>query len=161
MTTVLGILGAALGGVGIFLLGMRMMSEGLQALAGARLHRWITAVTEHRLPAILVGMGVTCLLQSSSATTVMVIGFVNSGLMTLMQGISVVAGAHVGTTLSLWLLTLDIARYGGFLVGTAVFVHLFAKGEKMRHGAMSALGLGMLFYGLQLLSDGFAPLREV
>lgn len=161
MTSALSILGAALGGVGIFLLGMRMMSEGLQALAGERLHRWITAVTEHRLPAILVGMGVTCLLQSSSATTVMVVGFVNSGLMTLMQGIAVVAGAHVGTTLSLWLLTLDIARYGGFLVGAAVFVHLFAKGEKVRHGAMAALGLGMLFYGLQLLSNGFAPLREV
>jgi phosphate:Na+ symporter len=161
MTSLLSILGAALGGVGIFLLGMRLMSEGLQALAGQRLHRWISAVTDNRLSAVLVGMGVTCLLQSSSATTVMVVGFVNSGLMTLMQGIAVVAGAHVGTTLSLWLLTLDVARYGGFLVGAAVFVHLFAKGEKVRHGAMAALGLGMLFYGLQLLSNGFAPLREV
>ena len=159
MTSVLAILGAALGGVGIFLLGMRMMSDGLQALAGARLHRWISAVTDNRLAAVLVGMGVTCLLQSSSATTVMVVGFVNSGLMTLMQGIAVVFGAHVGTTLSLWLLTLDIARYGGFLVGAAMFVRLFAKREKVRHAAMAALGLGMLFYGLQLLADGFAPLR--
>ena len=159
MTQFLPILGSALGGIGIFLLGMRLMSEGLQALAGARLHRWISAVTDNRLAAVLVGMGVTCLLQSSSATTVMVVGFVNSGLMTLMQGIAVVFGAHVGTTLSLWLLTLDIARYGGFLVGAAMFVHLFAKGEKLRHAAMAALGLGMLFYGLQLLSDGFAPLR--
>ena len=159
MASVLAILGAALGGVGIFLLGMRLMSEGLQALAGERLHRWISAVTDNRLSAVLVGMGVTCLLQSSSATTVMVVGFVNSGLMSLMQGIAVVFGAHVGTTLSLWLLTLDIARYGGFLVGAAMFVRLFAKGEKLRHGATAALGLGMLFYGLQLLSDGFAPLR--
>ena len=155
------IFAAALGGVGIFLLGMRMMSEGLQALAGKRLHRWITAVTDNRLAAILVGMGVTCLLQSSSATTVMVVGFVNSGLMTLMQGIAVVFGAHVGTTLSLWLLTLDISRYGGILVGAAVFVHLFAKGERLRHAAMAALGLGMLFYGLRLLSDGFVPLRDL
>ncbi|MBR4251903.1 MAG: Na/Pi cotransporter family protein [Kiritimatiellae bacterium] len=155
----LSVFASALGGVGIFLLGMRMMSEGLQALAGKRLHRWISAVTDNRFAAVLVGMGVTCLLQSSSATTVMVVGFVNSGLMTLMQGIAVVLGAHVGTTLSLWLLTLDIARYGGFLVGTAVFVHLFAKGERLRHAAMAALGLGMLFYGLRLLSDGFVPLR--
>ena len=159
MTEVISILGAALGGVGIFLLWMRLMSQGLQALAGERLHRWISAVTDKRLAAVLVGMGVTCLLQSSSATTVMVVGFVNSGLMTLMQGIAVVFGAHVGTTLSLWLLTLDIARYGGFLVGAAMFVRLFAKGERLRHGAMAALGLGMLFYGLQLLADGFAPLR--
>ena len=159
MISLLSILGSALGGVGIFLLGMRMMSEGLQALAGERLHRWISAVTDNRLAAVLVGMGVTCLLQSSSATTVMVVGFVNSGLMTLMQGIAVVFGAHVGTTLSLWLLTLNIARYGGFLVGAAVFVHLFAKGERLRNAATAALGLGMLFYGLQLLSDGFAPLR--
>ena len=161
MMSPMAILGAALGGVGIFLLGMRLMSEGLQALAGERLHRWISAVTDNRLSAVLVGMGVTCLLQSSSATTVMVVGFVNSGLMTLMQGIAVVFGAHVGTTLSLWLLTLDIARYGGFLVGAAMFVRLFAKGEKLRHGATAALGLGMLFYGLQLLADGFAPLREL
>ena len=157
----LSIFASALGGVGIFLLGMRMMSEGLQALAGERLHRWISAVTDNRLAAVLVGMGVTCLLQSSSATTVMVVGFVNSGLMTLMQGIAVVSGAHVGTTLSLWLLTLDIARYGGFLVGAAVFVHLFAKGERLRNAATAALGLGMLFYGLQLLSDGFVPLRTL
>ena len=157
----LSVFASALGGVGIFLLGMKMMSEGLQALAGERLHRWISAVTDNRLAAVLVGMGVTCLLQSSSATTVMVVGFVNSGLMTLMQGIAVVSGAHVGTTLSLWLLTLDIARYGGFLVGAAIFVHLFAKGERLRNAATAALGLGMLFYGLQLLSDGFAPLRTL
>jgi phosphate:Na+ symporter len=159
LSQLLAIFASALGGVGIFLLGMRFMSEGLQALAGARLHRWISAVTDNRLAAVLAGMGVTCLLQSSSATTVMVVGFVNSGLMTLMQGIAVVFGAHVGTTLSLWLLTLDIAQYGGFLVGAAMFVHLFAKREKIRNAAKAALGLGMLFYGLRLLSDGFAPLR--
>ena len=155
------ILGAALGGVGVFLLGMRLMSEGLQALAGERLHRWISAVTDHRLAAILVGVGVTALVQSSTATTVMVVGFVNSGLMSLMQGIAVVFGANVGTTLSLWLLTLDVAQYGGFAVGTAVFFYLFAKNEKIRLAGMALLGLGMLFYGLQLLSEGFAPLREM
>jgi phosphate:Na+ symporter len=155
------ILGAALGGVGVFLLGMRLMSEGLQALAGERLHRWISAVTDHRLAAVLVGVGVTALVQSSTATTVMVVGFVNSGLMSLMQGIAVVFGANVGTTLSLWLLTLDIARYGGYAVGTAVFFYLFAKNEKIRLAGMALLGLGMLFYGLQLLSEGFAPLREM
>ena len=90
-----------LGGLGIFLLGMKLLSDGMQALAGSKLNRWIHAVTDKRLVGILVGIGVTCIIQSSSATTVMVVGFVNSGLMTLMQAIGVIFGANIGTTLSL------------------------------------------------------------
>ena len=109
--SLLSILTMAFGGVGVFLLGMRLLSNGLQTLAGERLNRWISAVTDNRLLAVLAGVGVTCLIQSSTATTVMVVGFVNAGIMTLVQGISVVFGAHVGTTLSLWLLTLNVAQY--------------------------------------------------
>ena len=150
---------AAFGGIGIFLLGMRFLSDGLQALAGARLNRWIASVADNRLLALLVGVGVTCVIQSSTATTVMVVGFVDSGVMTLAQGVAVVFGANVGTTLSLWLLTLDVSRYGEFIVGIGVFFYLFPKREKVRSAAMAAIGLGMLFFGLELLKDGFAPLR--
>ena len=153
------VLEAAFGGIGIFLLGMRFLSDGLQALAGARLNRWIGSVADNRFLALLVGIGVTCVIQSSTATTVMVVGFVNSGVMTLLQGVAVVFGANVGTTLSLWLLTLDVSQYGEFLIGIAIFFYLFSKREKVRSAAMSAIGLGMLFFGLELLKNGFAPLR--
>ncbi len=152
---------AALGGIGIFLLGMRFLSDGLQALAGARLHRWIASVADNRFLALLVGIGVTCVIQSSTATTVMVVGFVNSGVMTLLQGVAVVFGANVGTTLSLWLLTLDIAAYGEILIGVAIFFYLFSRREKVRSAAMAIIGLGMLFFGLELLKNGFAPMREM
>ena len=152
---------AALGGVGVFLLGMRLMSDGLQALAGQRLQRLVSTVTDNRLLAVLVGVGVTCVIQSSTATTVMVVGFVNSGLMTLSQAIGVVFGANVGTTLTLWLLTLDISRWGAFVVGIAVFFYLFSRRERVRSVSMAVLGLGMLFFGLRLLTDGLAPLREM
>ena len=152
---------AALGGIGIFLLGMRFLSDGLQAIAGTRLHRWIASVADNRFLALLVGVGVTCVIQSSTATTVMVVGFVNSGVMTLLQGVAVVFGANVGTTLSLWLLTLDIAAYGEILIGVAIFFYLFSKREKVRSAAMAVIGLGMLFFGLELLKNGFAPMREM
>ena len=153
------VLEAALGGIGIFLLGMRFLSDGLQALAGDRLNRWIGAVTGNRLLAVLVGIGVTCVIQSSTATTVMVVGFVDAGTMTLLQGVAVVFGANIGTTLSLWLLTLDVSEYGEFLIGLAIFFYLFSKREKVHDAAMALVGLGMLFFGLELLTDGFAPLR--
>ena len=155
------ILEAALGGIGIFLLGMRFLSDGLQALAGARLNRWIGSVADNRFLALLVGIGVTCVIQSSTATTVMVVGFVNSGVMTLLQGVAVVFGANVGTTLSLWLLTLDVSQYGEFLIGVAIFFYLFSKRAKVRSAAMATIGLGMLFFGLELMKNGFAPLRQM
>ena len=152
-------LSTAFGGVGVFLLGMRMMSDGLQAIAGRRLAKILAAATGNRISAVLAGVAVTCLVQSSTATTVMVVGFVNSGLLTLVQGIGVVFGANVGTTLTLWILTLDVSRFGALATGVAVFFYLFARSEKVRWGGMAALGLGMLFFGLRLLTDGLAPLR--
>lgn len=154
------LLQSVLGGLGVFLLGMRFLSDGLQTLAGERLNRWISAVTDNRFLSILVGILVTCVIQSSSATTVMVIGFVNSGLMTLMQGIGIVFGANIGTTLSLWLLTLDVSKYGELLVGVSVFLYLFGHKERWHYIGMLFMGLGMLFFGLKLMSDGFSPLRN-
>lgn len=150
-----------LGGLGIFLLGMKLLSDGMQAIAGSKLIRLIHAVTDKRLIGILVGIGVTCVIQSSSATTVMVVGFVNSGLMTLMQAIGVIFGANIGTTLSLWILTLPaVSKYGALIIGVSAMVYLFARKERTRFIGMAVLGLGMLFFGMELMSDGFKPLQE-
>jgi phosphate:Na+ symporter len=109
------------GGLGIFLLGMKNMSEGMQAVAGERLRKMIGAVTNNRLLACGVGTTVTSIVQSSSVTTVMVVGMVNAGLMTLIQAIGVILGANIGTTITGWILVLKIGKYGLPMIGLAAF----------------------------------------
>ena len=149
------------GGLGIFLLGMKNMSEGLQAVAGAGLRRMIGAVTENRILAIAVGTGVTMLIQSSSITTVMVVGFVNSGFMTLAQAIGVVMGANIGTTITGWILVLKIGKYGLPILGFAAFVYLFSRRDRIRYVALAVMGLGMVFFGLELMKNGFAIVKNL
>ena len=149
------------GGLGIFLLGMKNMSEGMQAVAGRRLRRLIGAITNNRIMACGVGTIVTCILQSSSITTVMVVGMVNAGIMNLVQAIGVILGANIGTTITGWILVLKISKYGLPILGVATFFFLFSKREKVRFTASFFLGLGMIFYGLQLMKNGFAPLKEM
>lgn len=115
------------GGLGIFLLGMKNMSDGLQAVAGAGLRRMISAVTDNRLMATGVGALVTMLIQSSSITTVMVVGFVNSGFMSLSQACGVIMGANIGTTITGWILVLKIGMYGLPMAGAGAFGYLFSK----------------------------------
>ncbi len=149
------------GGLGIFLLGMRYMSDSMQAVAGEKLRRMIGAITNNRIMACGVGVLVTCLIQSSSITTVMVVGMVNAGIMTLMQAIGVVLGANIGTTITGWILVLKIGKYGLPMIGIAAFFFLFSKKERVRYIAMLVLGLGMIFYGLMLMKNGFKPLRSM
>jgi len=149
------------GGLGLFLLGMKNMSEGMQAAAGARLRTMIGAVTNNRFLACGVGLFVTCLIQSSSVTTVMLVGFANAGLMTLAQSIGVILGADIGTTITGWILVLEIGKYGLPLLGFAAFFFLFSKNDKLRSIALLAMGLGMVFFGLELMKEGFKPLREL
>lgn len=148
-----------LGGLGIFLLGMKYMSEGLQAVSGERLRKIITAVTDNRFTAVLVGLTVTCIIQSSSITSVMVVGLVNSAMMTLTQAIGVIFGANIGTTITGWILTLKIGKYGLPLLGISAFLFLFSKNERVRYTGMALMGIGMIFFGLELMSSGFKPLR--
>ncbi len=150
-----------LGGLGIFLIGMKFMSDGMQAVAGKRLNKLVSAITDNRILAVLVGLGVTGVIQSSSATTVMVIGFVNSGIMSLMQAIGVIFGANIGTTVSMWILTLNLADYGLLIIGLSAIPFLFSKNERTHYTGMTILGLGMLFLGLMMMSDGFKPLRDM
>ena len=149
------------GGLGVFLLGMKHMSEGLQAVAGDRLRKIISAVTNNRVMGVVVGVLVTCLVQSSSVTTVMVVGFVNSGIMTLMQAIGVIFGANIGTTITGWILVLKIGKYGLPMLGIAAFFFLFSKKDRLRYIGMAIMGVGMVFFGLELMKNGFKPLREL
>jgi len=149
-----------IGGLGIFLLGMKNMSDGLQAIAGERLRRVISAVTNNRLMACGVGTFVTAVIQSSSITTVMTVGMVNAGLMTLKQAIGVIYGANIGTTMTAWILTIDVGKYGLLFLGLAAFPFLFSRRDKVRYTAMMVLGLGMVFFGLELMKNGFSPLKD-
>jgi phosphate:Na+ symporter len=150
-----------LGGVGMFLIGMRHMSDGLQLVAGPSLRKLIATVTDNRFSAVLAGFGVTSIIQSSSVTTVMVVGFVNSQIMTLSQGIGVIMGANIGTTITGWILTLNIGKYGLHMIGVAGLIYLFSRIERTRFLAMIFLGLGFVFFGLELMQTGFVPLRGI
>ena len=149
------------GGLGVFLLGMKHMSEGLQAVSGDRLRKMISTVTNNRFMGVIVGLLVTCLVQSSSVTTVMVVGFVNSGIMSLMQAIGVIFGANIGTTITGWILVLKIGKYGLPILGIAAFFFLFSKTERLRYIGMAVMGVGMVFFGLELMKNGFTPVRDM
>lgn len=149
------------GGLGIFLLGMKNMSEGMQAVAGSSLRRMISMVTNHRLLATTVGVLVTCVVQSSSITTVMVVGFVNSGVMQLSQAIGVIMGANIGTTITGWILVLKVGKYGLPILGLSAFVYLFSKGDRRRYWSMFFMGVGMVFFGLEIMKDACGFIKEM
>jgi phosphate:Na+ symporter len=149
------------GGLGIFLLGMKYMQQGLQVVAGDSIRRMINALTANRFLAVGVGLFITTLVQSSSVTSVMVIGLVNSELMALNGAIGVIIGANIGTTITGWMLALKIGQYGLPLLGLAAFGWLFIKGEKLRYSALAMLGIGMVFFGLELMKDGFEPVSDL
>ena len=155
------ILCTVLGGLGVFLLGMKFMSEGLQAVSGERLRKIISVATDNRIMGMLVGLSVTSIIQSSSVTTVMVVGLVNSAMMTLTQAIGVIFGANIGTTVTAWILTLKISQYGLPLLGLSSFFFLFSKNDRLRYTGMTLMGIGMVFFGLELMTDGFKPLRKL
>jgi len=150
-----------IGGLGIFLPGMKNMSEGMQAVAGSSLRKMIAAVTNNRFLATGVGTAVTCVVQSSSITTVMVVGFVNSGVMQLSQGIGVIMGANVGATITGWILVHKIGKYGLPLLGLAAFVYLVSTGDRWRYWAMFVMGVGMVFFGLELMKTACAVIKTM
>lgn len=161
MGQTVGIFLQVVGGLGIFLLGMKNMSEGMQAVAGERLRKLIRAVTNNRIMACGVGTVVTSIIQSSSITTVLTIGMVNAGLMTLTQSIGVNLGANIGTTITGWILVIDIGKYGLPLIGFAAFSYLFSKKDGLRFISLFAIGLGMVFFGLELMKAGFGPIKDM
>ncbi|MCB0385308.1 MAG: Na/Pi cotransporter family protein, partial [Bdellovibrionales bacterium] len=148
-----------LGGLGIFFYGMKMLSEGLQAAASQWIRKAINTLTTNRFMAVLVGLGVTCFVQSSSITTVMVVGFVNAGLMELAQAIGVILGANIGTTITGWIISIKIGKYSLLLIGLSIFPLLFSRNERISQVGRVVFALGMVFLGLELMSGAFKPLR--
>lgn len=149
------------GGLGVFLLGMKNMSDGMQAVAGERMRKLIGIATNNRFLGVGAGMTVTGVIQSSSVTTVMVVGMVNAGLMTLKQAIGVIFGTNIGTTVTAWIMAYSLEHYGLPMVGLAALCYLFAKSDRVRFFSMFVLGLGMVFFGLDLMKQGLAPIRSM
>lgn len=154
------------GGLGLFLFGMRIMSNGLKEIAGQKLKDILGALTKHRAIAVLIGALVTCLIQSSSATTVMTVGFVNAGLLSLKQALCVVLGANVGTTFTAWLVStfgfggLKITAYALPAIGIGFLLQFVGKTQKVKSFGSILLGFGLLFIGIGFMKDAFAPLKD-
>jgi phosphate:Na+ symporter len=150
----------AIGGLGIFVLGMKYLSDSLQMLSGGLIRKAISSMTTNRILAVLVGIFVTCFVQSSSITTVMVVGLTNAGLMQLTQAIGVILGANIGTTITGWILAIQVGKYGLLLIALGIFPMLFSKNDVISATAKVLVALGLVFFGLEIMSDAFKPLRK-
>ena len=150
-----------LGGLALFLYGMQMMSQGLEAAAGNRMKQILEKLTANRFLAVTVGAAITAVIQSSSATTVMVVGFVNSGMMTLRQAVWIIMGANIGTTITGQLIALDVGMLAPLFAFIGVSMVVFLKSEKAHHIGGILAGLGVLFIGMEMMGDAMRPLREV
>ena len=156
-----------IGGLGMFLYGMHIMADGLQRSAGGKMQKLMEFLTRNRLLAILVGAGVTAIIQSSSATTVMVVGFVNAGMMTLTQAVGVIMGANIGTTITAWIVSMSewgsILKpefFSPLLLGIGAFLLLFSKSEKKNKVGEILVGFSVLFIGLSFMSGSIEPYRD-
>lgn len=149
-----------LGGLGLFLYGMHMMADGLESAAGNKLKFILEKVTENPFSAVLVGAVVTALIQSSSATTVMVVGFVNSGILNLIQATGIIMGANIGTTVTAFLVSINVDAIVPLLLFSGTVLVLFSKAKKRRDVAMILLGLGIILLGMETMGTAMAPLKH-
>ena len=150
-----------LGGLALFLYGMQMMSGGLEAAAGNKMKQILEKLIANRFLGVVVGALITAVIQSSSATTVMVVGFVNSGMMTLQQAVWIIMGANIGTTITGQLIALDVGMLAPLFAFAGVSMVVFMKSPKAHHLGEILAGLGVLFIGMGMMSDSMRPLREV
>ena len=162
MKETLTILLTVLGGLGIFLLGMKHLSEGLQAAAGNGLRKFMSRATGHRLVGVMSGIVSTIIVQSSSIITVMLVGFVSTALMTLPQAFAVLIGANIGTTATVWIIAYapnpQLLGLVGLAVGGAMY--FFFRGERVHNLGLTVIGLGLVFLGLAFMSQGVMPIRQ-
>ncbi|MFY9167687.1 MAG: Na/Pi cotransporter family protein [Desulfomonilia bacterium] len=154
------ILLATLGGLGLFLFGMHLMSDALQKIAGSGLRRILEKLTTNRVVAVLAGTAITAIIQSSSATTVMTVGLVNAGLMSLQQALGIILGANIGTTVTAQIVAFKLTDIALPLVGIGTFMKILSKREKVRYWGDFLLGFGLLFYGMLVMQGGVMPLRD-
>ncbi len=149
-----------LGGLALFLYGMQMMSTGLEAAAGNKMKSILEKLTSNRIKGVLVGAGITAVIQSSSATTVMLVGFVNSGLMTLRQAVWVIMGANIGTTITGQLIALDMGAIAPLFAIVGVAAIMFVKNDRVHHISSIFAGLGILFMGMNMMGVAMEPLQD-
>jgi phosphate:Na+ symporter len=150
-----------LGGLGMFLFGMKIMSDGLENAAGDRMRRVLEVLTGNRFAAVGVGAGITAIIQSSSATTVMVVGFVNAGLISLLQATGVIMGANIGTTITSQLIAFKLSDIAPLILFVGMLFYVFIRKRSLVRIGEIVLGFGILFMGLSLMSDAMEPLREM
>ena len=151
------------GGLGTFLLGMKHLSEGLQAVSGSGLRRFMSLATSHRLAGVGTGVITTVIVQSSSIITVMVVGFVSSGLMNLSQAINVIIGSNIGTTATAWLIAFapDVKMLGLCVVLVGAAFYFFQRNERLHNLGLAFMGLGCIFMGLYWMKEGMEPVRSM
>lgn len=149
-----------IGGLGLFLYGMKLMGDGLENAAGEKLKGFLEKITSNPVKGILVGTVVTSIIQSSSATTVMVVGFVNAGLMNLYQAAGVIMGANIGTTITAQLVAFDLSAIAPVFVGLGAAIVLFSKSKKNKEIGNIVLGFGILFMGLEFMGTSLTPLSQ-
>ncbi len=162
-----GVLFQFIGGLGMFLYGMNAMADGLQKSAGSRMQQLLSVLTSNKLLGVLVGAGITAIIQSSSATTVMVVGFVNAGMISLSQAVGIIMGANIGTTVTSWIVSmsewgemLQPEFFAPLLVGVGAAVTLFAHDSKKKQIGEIIVGFGLLFVGLDFMSSAIEPYRD-
>jgi phosphate:Na+ symporter len=154
------------GGLAIFLFGMNLMSDGLKKIGSESFKRFLQTLTKHRFTAIFVGLVITCAIQSSSATSVMVVGFINAGLLAFEQGVAVVLGADIGTTITAWIVSalgigkFKLAAYALPVIAVGFVINLSARSRKKKMIGQALLGFGLLFLGLGTMADGIAPVKK-
>ncbi len=163
-----------IGGLALFLYGMHVMGDGLTNLSGGKLEQVLAKLTSNRFKAVLLGLGVTAVIQSSSATTVMVVGFVNSGIMKLTQAVGVIMGANIGTTITAWILSLTgiqsdnvlvrmfkPSSFSPILAAIGIILLFSAKSDKKKQLGNILLGFSVLMFGMEMMSDAVSPLKDV
>ena len=150
-----------IGGLGIFMLGLEFMANGIQALAVNKMRAFLARAAGTPIKGLAAGTIITGVIQSSTAMTVMVVGLVNAGVLGLRPAISVIMGANIGTTLGNGLIALPLGPLGLILPGAFALVYVFAKSDRARNVALACMGFALIFYGLNLMTGGLKPLRNM
>ena len=154
------ILMSMVGGLALFLFGIDRMSMALKLIAGDRLRQILSRLTTNRFKGAVAGAAVTSIIQSSSVTTVLVVGFISAGLMNLSQSIGIIMGANIGTTMTAQIIAFKVTKYALLLIGIGFSMSFFFKKDRIHHYGKMIMGLGLVFYGMQLMSDGAKPLQS-
>ena len=151
---------ALVGGLAIFLFGMEMMTDALKVVAGKRMRGLLARMTTNRFKSVFAGAFITAVIQSSSVTTVLVVGFISAGLLSLAQSVGIIMGASIGTTVTAQIIAFNVTKYAQILVALGFAVSFMGRSAASKHGGRMVMGLGLVFFGMSLMKDATSPLRD-